>query len=115
MILLGVCSREIACRTPSGHPFVLEDCRVVVRAVGVPSFCGDPYCRFFPFLSWAGVGVARDHCGRICVVSQDWLTVADCVGSQGLGSRRVEPLGLGTGRGDLFADCSAVLDWVVAL
>ena len=31
----------------------------------------------------------------------------------GLGSGHVEPLGLGTGRGDLLADCSAVSDWVV--
>ena len=67
------------------------------------------------------VGV-RSLAGSLCVsmvrlslAVDTRITVADFFGSQGLGSRHVKPLGLGTGRGDLLADCSAVSYWVVAL
>ena len=43
MILLGMCSRGIAGRTPSVHPFVPGNCRVVAGAGGVPGFCRDPF------------------------------------------------------------------------
>ena len=42
------------------------------------------------------------------------LAVADCLGSQDWAAGVSNPFGLGTGRGDLLADCSAVSDWVGA-
>ena len=47
-------------------------------------------------------------------VGGHWFTVADCFGSQGLGSGRVEPLWFRNRAGRLVADRAAVSDWVVA-